>query len=278
MRSGIPRKWIDEHPWWIYNAVVDEIAKQSKAEFALWTAERLRRTFYQEFGVRISACTVRRARRMVGLTPQRPKRRTTKYSPGNVRRWKEEGYLESWKRARELGAMIIFADEAGLACHGMYGHTWVVKGKTLIVRVADSRFRLNMLAAISPDSEIYLMVHEGRSTPGTCRRFPEKIVGGTDKEIEIIVDNRSIHKAKIIEEWMAERKAECEIYYQPWNSPEVNPVELLRALIKRQGSRQVSKSKAQLRANLKVAFESLKDSPEKVQVLLREEDCKYVLA
>ena len=75
-------------------------------------------------------------------------------------------------------------------------------------------------------------------------------------------------------EWIAEAKGECEIYYQPTNSPEANPVELLWALIKRQ----VSKSKAQLRANLKAALRSLRASPEEVWALFREADRKYILA
>ena len=41
----------------------------------------------------------------------------------------------------------------------MYGRTWGVKGKTPIVRVANSRFHLNMFAEISPDGEIYFMIH-----------------------------------------------------------------------------------------------------------------------
>ena len=94
----------------------------------------------------------------------------------------------------------------------------------------------------------------------------------------MVVDNCSIHAAKIVKGWIAEHNGECEIHHQPTYSPEVNPVELLRALIKRQVSRQVSKSKAQLRANLKAALRSLKESPEEVRVLFREADCKYILA
>ena len=81
-KAGRPRKWTDEHAEWIYKIVVDKTPEQCKFEFALWTANRLRQAFYQEFGVPISVWTVRRILRMMGLTPQRPKRRATKYNPG----------------------------------------------------------------------------------------------------------------------------------------------------------------------------------------------------
>ena len=55
-------------------------------------------------------------------------------------------------------------------------------------------------------------------------------------------------------------------------------MELTWVLIKRQASQQVSKTKAQIRANLKTAFHSLKESPEQVRVFFREAGCKYILA
>ena len=42
--------------------------------------------------MRISVWTVRRILRILGLNPQRPKRRATKYNPGNVQQWKEEDF------------------------------------------------------------------------------------------------------------------------------------------------------------------------------------------
>ena len=92
------------------------------------------------------------------------------------------------------------------------------------------------------------------------------------------MDSRSIHAAKNTKEWIAEHADECEIFYQSTYSPEVNPEELTWALIERQVSQQVSKTKAQMRANLKTAFHSLKESPEQVRAFFREADCKYILA
>ena len=93
---------------------MDHTPHQCKFEFAIWTAQRLRQAFYQEFCVSISVWIVRRILRMLGLTPQRPKRRATKYNPGDVKKWKDEEFPRIAKRAKELGASIVFADESGL--------------------------------------------------------------------------------------------------------------------------------------------------------------------
>ena len=257
---------------------MDKTPKQCKFEFALWTANRLRQAFYQEFGVRISVWTVRRILRMIGLTPQRPKRRATKYNAGDVQRWKDKGFPRVVKRAKELDAVIVFADESGLRSDCVYGRTWGGKGRTPVVRVANSRFRLNMLAAISAEGEIYFMIHEGRGTAERFCEFLEKMVRESGKKILVVADNCSIHTAKKTKQWIAENADKCEIFYQPIYAPEVNPVELTWALVKRQVSQQVSKTKAQMRANLKTAFHSLKESPEEVQAFFREKDCKYILA
>ena len=116
-RTGRPREWTKEHSEWIYKVVVDQTPQQCKFEFVLWTAQRLRQAFYQEFGVSISVWTVRRILRILGLTPQRPKRRATKYNPRDVKRWKDEDFPRIAKRAKELGAAIVFADESQSSLH-----------------------------------------------------------------------------------------------------------------------------------------------------------------
>lgn len=99
-----------------------------------------------------------------------------------------------------------------------------------------------------------------------------------NNKIVIVVDNCSIHTAKKTKEWVADHWDECELFYQPTYAPEVNPVELVWALIKGKVSQQVSQTKAQLHANLEAALQSLKESPEQVQAFFREKDCKYILA
>ncbi len=87
-----------------------------------------------------------------------------------------------------------------------------------------------------------------------------------------------MHRARTIQDWLAANQAAAELYVQPTYSPQVNPVELLGALVKRRVRRELSKTEAQLRDNLEAAFQSLQKAPEQVRAFFREADCKSILA
>ena len=129
----------------------------------------------------------------------------------------------------------MFADESGLSSQCVYGRTWGVAGKTPVVRLANSRFRVNMLVAISPEGEIYYMIHEGLGTAERSRQFLENTVREIDRKMLIVVDNCSIHKVNRSKEWIAGQADDGELFYQPTYAPEVNPVELVWALIEGKG-------------------------------------------
>ncbi len=121
-------------------------------------------------------------------------------------------------------------------------------------------------------------MREGPVTAEVFREFLQQIAEETDRKILLAVDNCRMHRARVIQEWLAANQAAAELYFQPAYSPPVNPVELLGALIKRRVSRQLSKTEAQPRANLEATFQSLQGTPEQVRAFFREVDCKSILA
>ena len=128
-RTGLPRKWTAEHADWLYATVVNKTPEQYQFEFALWTVGRLRIALHQHCGVSLSQTTVRRILRSMGLSPQRPKRRALKFSPHAVTFWKSQSFPRIVRHARETGATIVFADEAGLDSRCVYGRTWGEAGR-----------------------------------------------------------------------------------------------------------------------------------------------------
>ncbi len=105
----------------------------------------------EKFGSVLSVSPVRRSLRRLGLIPQRPQRRAIRYDPAAVQRWKDAEFAQLLRRARELGALIACADESGLAAQSVSGRTGGPCGQTPGGRVAGGRFRLNLLAASSPE-------------------------------------------------------------------------------------------------------------------------------
>ncbi len=144
--------------------------------------------------------------------------------------WKQRDFLAIAKKAEELGSTIVTADESGRQTRCVSGHPGGIQGGTPAACSANSRFRLNRLAAISPEGELRCKIREGRAAAETFREFPARMVGELSQPILVVADNCSIRTARKIREWLDGREAECEIHDLPQYAPEVNPVELPRSL------------------------------------------------
>ncbi len=258
-RTGRPRPGTDRHLAWIRIVVLDQDPNQYQFECAGWTAQRVRRIL-----------------RRLGLPPQRPQRRATRCDPAAVQRWKDEEFPQVLRRAQELGALIACADESGLAAQSVSGRTGGPCGQTPVGRVASGRFRL--LAASSPEGQLYYTVREGPVTAEVFREFLKRIAKEAERKILLVVDHGRIHRARTIREWLEENQAAIELYFQPPYSPQVNPVERLGALVQRRVRRELSKTEAKLRDNLEAACQSLQKALEQMHAFLRKADCKSILA
>ena len=275
-RTGRPPKLKNRHWQWMLNTVVTKTPQQLRFEFALWTANMVRMALQEKFGLQVSRWTVQRAMKKLNLTPQKPKKRALKHDREKVRKWQFETFPALVKRAVQEGKTIVFADESGLAAQCVYGRTWGRKGETPIVKTANSKYRVSMLAAISPDGRLHWKLHEGSVSALTFIEFLEQVKQATAGTVIVVVDNASVHTAKLVREWSKAQEGQIELEYQPTYSPEVNPVEILWAWVKSRVSRMLSKTKAEMRKNLKAALERLSEDSELVKKFFSEQDCKYI--
>ncbi len=133
-----------------------------------------------------------------------------------------------------------------------------------------------MLAAISPDGRLHWKLHEGSMHTLTFIEFLAQVKEATAGQLIVVVDNASVHTAKLVREWSKAQKGRVELEYQPTYSPEVNPVEILWAWVKSRVSRMLSKTKAEMRKNLKATLERLSEDSELVKKFFSEQDCKYI--
>ena len=68
------------------------------------------------------------------MSPQRPLHRAYQQDPQAVERWKKETYPAIRKEAEAAGAVIYFADEAGIRSDYHAGTTWSPVGQTPVVK------------------------------------------------------------------------------------------------------------------------------------------------
>ena len=114
----------------LYALIAGQDPRQMQFEFALWTREMVREVIRREFGVALSVVSVGRLLRKLGMSPQRPLHRAYQQDPGAVERWKREEYPAIQAQAEAAGAVIYFADEAGIRSDYHAGTTWSPVGQT----------------------------------------------------------------------------------------------------------------------------------------------------
>ncbi len=133
-----------------------------------------------------------------------------------------------------------------------------------------------MLAAISPDGRLHWKLHEGSVRALEFIEFLEQVKQATAGNLIVVEDNASVHTANLVRAWSKAQEGKVELEYQPTYSPEVNPVEILWTWVKSRVSRMLSKTKAEMRKNLKATLALLSEDSELVKKFFSEQDCKYI--
>ena len=78
--------------------------------------------------------------------------------------------------------------------------------------------------------------------------FMKRLIRDAGRKVYLIMDNLRVHHSKPVKAWLAQHKAEIEVYL-PSYSPEINPYERLNADLKQTiGSKVPVRTKAKLRA------------------------------
>ncbi len=212
---------------WVYETVAEKSPMQLKFPFALWTAAMVRELIARQFRVRLSYSSVCRLLGQMGLSVQRPLWRAYQQDPQAVRRWQEEEYPRIRRRAKRVGAQILFGDEAGVRSDFHSGGTWSPRGRTPVVSTTGARFGANLISAISAQGQLRFMVTPGRVTAAVFIEFLKRLLVNAPSPVFLIVDGHPTHKAKVVKRFVEERDGALELYYLPPYSPELNPDELV---------------------------------------------------
>ncbi len=222
---GRPPKVTPDEMRWLAETVRDQTPLQMKFEFGLWTLLLIGEVIYQQFGKRLTKPSVGRIMRMLGFTPQRPLYRAWQQDPVLVERWQAEAFPRLQAEAKRAGAVIYFADEAGLRSDYHAGTTWAPCGRTPVVKATGRRFGLNVISAVSARGDFRFMVQEGTVTTVVFREFLKRLMVGAKQPIFLVVDGHPIHKAKLVKDYVEQQQGRLKLVYLPPYSPQLNPDE-----------------------------------------------------
>ena len=185
----------------------------------------MRTLIRREFTVSLSAVSVGRLLRTLGLSPQRPLWRAWQADPEAVQRWRDEEFPAIRKQAKAEGATIYFADEAGIRSDYHAGTTWAPVGQTPIVKATGARHSLNMISAVTAQGLLRFSTYTGSFTGARFIEFCRKLMADTDGPVYLVVDGHPTHRSKLVKQFVASTKGRLRLFVLPAYSPQLNPDE-----------------------------------------------------
>lgn len=200
--------------------------------YTLWTSKVVHEYVELHYSVRYNRRSIRKIMTRLGFSVQKPIKLAFERNPKKIEIWLNEDYPAIKRRASLEGARIYWGDEMGLQSSDNRGRTYGIKGKTPIIKKTGSRFKCNMLAAISPQGFMNWMVFEDNFTSEKFISFLGRLVRQIKQKIFLIVDNHKVHHSKKVKAYVAKHKDKLELFYLPAYCPDMNPQELVNQDVK----------------------------------------------
>lgn len=260
---------------WIYKTITSKNPVQLQFPYALWTREMVRELIENKYGIKISAVSVGRLLKKLGLSCQKPLMRAFQQDPVVTQEWVDKVYPEIKKEAKKEKAEIFFGDEAGVRSDYHGGTTWGVKGQTPIIRTTGARFSLNMLSAVSAKGGMRFMTHKGKVNSAVFCDFLNRLMHNAKNKIFLILDGHPVHKSLKVKKFIESTGGRLRIHYLPSYSPELNPDEQVWNNVKGKIGRSTIKGPDDLDKKVRGHLISLQRNPEKIRMFFQEPNVRY---
>ncbi|WP_036372447.1 IS630 family transposase [Micromonospora sp. ATCC 39149] len=259
----------------VRRAVLHKNPDQVALPGLVWTRPQVRQLVRDWFGVGLSLVTIGKYLRSWGLSPQKPIRRAYEQDPQAVARWLEQEYPAIEAQARKEKAIILWLDQTGLRSDASVGTSWAPVGQTPVVAKTGRRFGVNVMAAISNKGELYFTCYHGSFTGPLFLAWLDRLVRHLDRKIHLIVDGHPVHRRVAVHDWLAPRVGSIEMHFLPGYAPELNPVELLNADVKRHVAQANPANPTDLAAAAASHLRRRQNQPETVKALFRKPEVRY---
>jgi transposase len=181
--------------------------------------------------------------------------------------------------AEAAGAVIYFADEAGIRSDYHAGTTWSPAGQTPVVKNTGARYSVNMISVVSAQGALRFAVYEGSTNAATFIDFCKRLLHDAPGPVYLIVDGHPAHRATATKEFAASTQGRLKLFFLPGYSPELNPDEWVWKNVKhdRIGKTGVI-SKQDLKSKAVGALRRLQKRPGLVRAFFADPHLRYITA
>lgn len=201
----------------------------------LWTRELVSAYIQQRFGKVLGIHAVGKMLARMGITFQKPLRRAYEQDEKAVEKWLKEDFPAIDESAKKRRSSLLFADEATVRSDHQSGKTWGKRGKTPVVRTSGARHSVNVISSVSRRGDLRFMLFEGRLNGEGFVLFLKRLMKGRHRPVDLVVDNSSVHKNRVVKEYVDSLKGKLRLHFLPPYSPELNPDEFVWNDLKNHG-------------------------------------------
>ena len=146
------------------------------------------------------------------------------------------------------------------------------------MRVCRTRIKLSLITAATNKGELRWMIVDGAVNAPTFLRFLERLIRESRRKIFLILDRLKVHRARLVQDWLAERGSEIEVFYLPSYNPDLNPDEGVHADLKHAVPRKApARSKQQLRRAAIGHMRRLSRMPKRIRSIFRHPQFRYAV-
>jgi transposase len=234
--------------------------------YALWSRAAVQALVLQRYGVRLAVRSMGRYLARWSFTAQKPLRRAYEQSAEAVQRWLRQDYPAIQARAKREKGRVFWGDETGLRSDDVRGRSFAPRGRTPVVRPSYRRAGVGLISVLTNRGELRWMMLDGAIKAPVLIRFLERLIREVPRKVFLILDNLPVHRARLVQDWLAERRAEIEVFYLPAYSPELNPDEGLNADLKQAVTRKSpARSKPELKRRVINHMRRLSKRPDRIR-------------
>jgi transposase len=233
--QGPKAKLTDRQQQQVKRWILGRDPRQYGFDFGLWTRRIVQQLIQDKMGIALCLTSVGKLLARLNITPQKPLRRAYERDPKAVQLWLDHTYPKLKRRAKRLGAMIFFLDEAGFQSDPPLGRTYGLKGETPVVKTSGQRQSINVISAVNARGAFWAVTYDGKLNAASFVLFLQNFMKGRSGKVFPVLDGHPAHKAKVVQRYVESLDGRLELHPLPTYAPDLNPDEFVWSYMKQNG-------------------------------------------